>query len=84
MFVSQRRQIYSKAERRRRMEQAVTSLVAEGFMLGYTAEIVEQVERQDARRWRRRGGQGVQQGRHAVTSALLTSRCAGRSARTTP
>ena len=32
------------AERRRRMEQAVTSLVAEGFMLGFTPEeIVEQV-----------------------------------------
>jgi GntR family transcriptional regulator len=45
MFVSRRRQIYSSAERRRRMEQAVTSLVAEGFMLGYTpAEIVELVE----------------------------------------
>ena len=44
MFVSRRRQIYSGAERRRRMEQAVTSLVAEGFMLGYTpAEIVELV-----------------------------------------
>ena len=45
MFVSRRRQIYSGAERRRRMEQAVTSLVAEGFMLGYgPAEIVELVE----------------------------------------
>ncbi len=44
MFVSHRRQIYSAAERRRRMEQAVTSLVAEGFMLGYKPEeIVEQV-----------------------------------------
>lgn len=44
MFVSQRRQIYSLSERRRRMEQAVTSLVAEGLMLGFTAEeIVEQV-----------------------------------------
>ena len=45
MFVSRRRQIYSGAERRRRMEQAVTSLVAEGFMLGYgPADIVELVE----------------------------------------
>jgi GntR family transcriptional regulator len=45
MFVSRRRQIYSGAERRRRMEQAVTSLVAEGFMLGYApAEIVELVD----------------------------------------
>ena len=45
MFVSRRRQLYSGAERRRRMEQAVTSLVAEGFMLGYSpAEIVQLVE----------------------------------------
>lgn len=45
MFLSHRRQIYSAAERRRRMEQAVRSLVAEGFMLGYTPhEIVELVE----------------------------------------
>lgn len=36
MFVSKRRQIYSSAERMRRMEQAVTSLVSEGFMLGFT------------------------------------------------
>src|SRR5262245_28079960 len=34
-FVSaRRRQIYNEAERARRMDQAVTSLVAEGFMLG--------------------------------------------------
>ena len=44
MFMSQRRQIYSGAERARRMEQAVTSLVSEAFMLGFTQEqIVEQV-----------------------------------------
>jgi GntR family transcriptional regulator len=44
MYVSHRRQIYSGAERRRRMEQAVNSLVAEGFMLGFTGpEIVEAV-----------------------------------------
>jgi len=44
MFVSQRRQIYSGPERARRMQQAVTSLVSEGFMLGFTpAEIIEQV-----------------------------------------
>ncbi|HEY4216800.1 MAG TPA: GntR family transcriptional regulator [Gemmatimonadaceae bacterium] len=44
MFVSQRRQIYSARERARRMEQAVSSLVSEGFMLGFTpAEIVELV-----------------------------------------
>jgi len=38
MFISRRRQIYSVAERRRRMEQAVNSLVAEGFMLGFNAD----------------------------------------------
>ena|SRR5450759_4367899 len=44
MFVSRRRQIYSGPERMRRMEQAVTSLVSEGFMLGFTpAEIIERV-----------------------------------------
>lgn len=44
MFVSRHRQIYSGAERARRMELAVTSLVSEGFMLGFTPEqIVEAV-----------------------------------------
>jgi len=44
MFVSRRRQIYSGPERTRRMDQAVTSLVSEGFMLGFTsAEIIERV-----------------------------------------
>ena len=44
MFVSRRRQIYSAPERARRMEQAVTSLVSEGFMLGFTPEqIIEEV-----------------------------------------
>jgi GntR family transcriptional regulator len=44
MFVSQRRQIYSGAERARRMEQAVTSLVSEAFMLGFSpGEIVDRV-----------------------------------------
>jgi GntR family transcriptional regulator len=44
MFISRRRQIYSEPERARRMEQAVTSLVSEGFMLGFTPEqIVEHV-----------------------------------------
>ena len=38
MFVSRRRQIYSAPERARRMEQAVTSLVSEGFLLGFTVE----------------------------------------------
>lgn len=44
MFVGQRRQIYSKTERARRIDQTVTSLVTEAFMLGFTPkEIVEQV-----------------------------------------
>jgi GntR family transcriptional regulator len=44
MFVSHRRQIYSGPERARRMEQAVTSLVSEAFVLGFTPdEILEQV-----------------------------------------
>jgi GntR family transcriptional regulator len=44
MFLSQRRQIYSGPERARRMEQAVTSLVSEAFVLGFTPdEILEQV-----------------------------------------
>ena len=44
MFVSRRRQIYSAPERARRMEQAVTSLVSEGFLLGFTPEqIIEEV-----------------------------------------
>jgi GntR family transcriptional regulator len=47
MFVSERRQIYTKSERRRRIQQAVASLVAEAFMLGFTPEdIVDEVERQ--------------------------------------
>jgi GntR family transcriptional regulator len=47
MFVAtRRRQIYSAAERARRMEQAVTSLVSEALMLGFDPqEIVERVER---------------------------------------
>jgi len=44
MFMSKRRQIYSRAERTRRIEQAVTSLVSQAFMLGFSAEeIVEEV-----------------------------------------
>src|SRR5207237_839019 len=40
MFISERRQIYSRPERRRRIQQAVASLVAEAFMLGFSpAEI---------------------------------------------
>jgi len=45
MFVSKRRQIYTKAERARRLDQTVTSLVTEAIMLGYTTEeIVEHVQ----------------------------------------
>src|SRR5262249_46495595 len=44
MFVSKRRQIYSKAERTRRIDQAVTSLVSQAFRLGLsTEEIVDEV-----------------------------------------
>jgi GntR family transcriptional regulator len=46
MFVSRRRQIYSGAERNRRIDQAVTSLLSEAYMLGFTPrEIVEHVTR---------------------------------------
>lgn len=46
MFVSKRRQIYSRAERARRIDQAVSSLVAQGFRLGLSAdEIVAEVTR---------------------------------------
>jgi GntR family transcriptional regulator len=42
MFICpQRRQIYSGAERARRMDQAVTSLVAEAFMLGLSPREIE-------------------------------------------
>jgi GntR family transcriptional regulator len=44
MFISKRRQIYSKAERTKRIDRSVTSLVTEAFTLGFTAkEIVDQV-----------------------------------------
>jgi GntR family transcriptional regulator len=44
MFVSKRRQIYSRAERTRRIDQAVSSLVTQAFMLGLSAEeLVEEV-----------------------------------------
>ena len=44
MFVSKRRQIYSKAERTRRIDQAVTSLVSQAFRLGFASEeIVDEV-----------------------------------------
>jgi GntR family transcriptional regulator len=46
MFVSKRRQIYSRAERTRRIDQAVSSLVSQAFRLGLSAdEIVEEVTR---------------------------------------
>jgi GntR family transcriptional regulator len=45
-IVPQRRRIYSGTERSRRMDQAVTSLVSEGLMLGFDPrEIVDRVER---------------------------------------
>ena len=44
MFISKRRQIYSHAERTRRIDQAVSSLVSQAFRLGLSAEeIVEEV-----------------------------------------
>jgi GntR family transcriptional regulator len=44
MFVAARRQIYSRAERSRRIEQSLSSFVSEALMLGFTAdEIIEQV-----------------------------------------
>jgi GntR family transcriptional regulator len=44
MFVAARRQIYSRAERTRRIEQSLSSFVSEALMLGFTAdEIIEQV-----------------------------------------
>jgi GntR family transcriptional regulator len=44
MFISKRRQIYSKAERSKRIDRSVTTLVTEAFTLGFTAkEIVDQV-----------------------------------------
>ena len=46
MFISKRRQIYTGEERSRRMDQAITSLVSQAFMLGFsTEEIVEHVAR---------------------------------------
>ena len=46
MFVSRRRQIYSRAERTRRIDQAVTSLVSEAFRLGFSPEeIVNEVKK---------------------------------------
>jgi GntR family transcriptional regulator len=46
MFVTKRRQIYSRAERTRRIDQAVSSLVSQAFRLGLSAdEIVEEVTR---------------------------------------
>lgn len=59
VFVSQRRQIYSGAERARRMEQAVTTFVSEAFLLGYTGEeIIEQVTRRTQAARSSRTGKG--------------------------
>ena len=38
MFISKRRQIYSGEERARRIDQAITSLVSQAFMLGFSSE----------------------------------------------
>ena len=44
MFVSKRRQIYSPEERTRRVDLAITSLVSQAYILGFTPEeIVERV-----------------------------------------
>jgi len=44
MFISKRRQIYSKTERTKRIDRSITSLVTEAFTLGFSAkEIVDQV-----------------------------------------
>jgi GntR family transcriptional regulator len=46
MFISKRRQIYSGEERARRIDQAITSLVSQAFMLGFSSEeLVELVTR---------------------------------------
>jgi GntR family transcriptional regulator len=44
MFVSTRREIYSRDERARRIEQSVNALITQAFVLGLTTdEIIEQV-----------------------------------------
>lgn len=44
MFISERRQIYSRAERTRRLDQATTALVTEALLLGFTPkEILDRV-----------------------------------------
>lgn len=45
MFVAPRRQLYSKAERLRRIETSLSAYVAEALLLGFSPEeIIEQVE----------------------------------------
>lgn len=45
-FVAQRRQIYTKAERKRRLDEAATPFLAEAVTLGFSAdEIVDEVHR---------------------------------------
>jgi GntR family transcriptional regulator len=59
MFISKRRQIYSRAERTRRIDQAVSSLVSQAFRLGFSAEeIVEEV----TRKTRELGSEGTTKG----------------------
>lgn len=67
MFVvPQRRRIYSATERARRIDQAVTSLVSEGLMLGFDPqEIVDRVERK-VRELNPHGGLAEKRGRPVV------------------
>jgi hypothetical protein len=45
MYVASRRQIYSRAERARRVDQSLTSFVSEALMLGFSQdEIADQVK----------------------------------------
>jgi GntR family transcriptional regulator len=45
MYVASRRQIYSRAERARRVDQSLTSFVSEALMLGFSRdEIVDHVQ----------------------------------------
>jgi DNA-binding transcriptional regulator YhcF (GntR family) len=54
MFLSERRRIYSAAERTRRMEQAAATFISEAFVLGYSPEeIIDFVARRVSTRPRR-------------------------------
>jgi GntR family transcriptional regulator len=63
MFVARRRQIYSTAERNRRMEQAVTALLSEGFMLGFSPEeIIEHVAQKTRAQTSAKSGKSTNKG----------------------